>query len=173
MRIKFPKINPTKLERYATPLKTSDEFMNCLEVRHLVLAWDKDEFEKETPSYALGFLKRVTYSDPTSVKFTIDEPLCSTHEIVELNYDNVAKVDDDHCPKVFYNNGTRQSVGYLIGLIQDVARGTYDCVVKVPPFKESKVDIVNVDGITYVEDIKLGIKFIEEECNQSKEAPNA
>lgn len=173
MKIKFPFIEPKKLEKHSVPLTKVDEYLNALEVRHLVLAWDDSEDENEEPKYELGFLSKVTHLDPKRVKFSIVEILPTTHETVELPYDHITMVDDEHCPKVFYNNGTRQSVGYLVGMIEDPVRMTYDCVVRVPPFAEKKVDMVNMDGITYVEDIKLGIKFIEEECNQSKEAPNA
>jgi len=173
MKIKFPFIEPKKLEKHSVPLTKVDEYLNALEVRHLVVAWDDSKDENEEPDYALGFLNKVTHLDPKRVKFSVVEILPTTHETVELTYDHIAMVDDEHCPKVFYNNGTRQSVGYLVGMIEDPVRMTYDCVVRVPPFSEKKVDMVNMDGITYVEDIKLGIKFIEEECNQSKEAPNA
>ena len=173
MKIKFPFIEPKKLEKHATPLNKVDEYLNALEVRHLVLAWDNSEIKEETPSYTLGFLRKVTHLDPTRVKFSIVEILPTTHETVELEYDRIAMVDDEHCPKVFYNNGTRQNVGYLVGMIEDPVRQTWDCVVRVPPFSEKKVDIVNMDGITYVEDIKLGIRFVEEDCNQNKESANA
>lgn len=173
MKIRFPFIEPKKLEKHSVPLTKVDEYLNALEVRHLVLAWDHSEIEKEEPSYSLGFLTKVTHLDPKRVKFSVVEILPTTHETVELTYDHIAMVDDEHCPKVFYNNGTRQNVGYLVGLIEDPARSTYDCVVRVPPFSEKKVDMVNMDGITYVEDIKLGIKFIEDDCNQSKEPDNA
>lgn len=173
MKIKFPFIEPKKLEKHSVPLTKVDEYLNALEVRHLVLAWDDSEIKEEEPSYTIGFLNKVIFNDTKKVKFSIIEPLPTTHDTVELEFDHIAMVDDDHCPKVFYNNGTRQNVGYLVGMIKDPARMTYDCVVRVPPFSEKKVDMVNMDGITYVEDIKLGIRFIEEECNQSKEAPNA
>lgn len=173
MKIKFPFIEPKKLEKHSVPLTKVDEYLNALEVRHLVLAWDDSEDENEEPKYALGFLNKVTHLDPTRVKFSVVEILPTTHETVELQYDKVAMVDDDHCPKVFYNNGTRQNVGYLVGLIEDPVRMTYDCVVHVPPFSEKKVDMVNMDGITYVEDIKLGIKFTDENCDENKAVNNA
>jgi hypothetical protein len=173
MKIKFPFIEPKKLEKHSVPLTKVDEYLNALEVRHLVLAWDDSEIKEEEPSYAIGFLNKVTFNDPTRVKFSIIEPLPTTHDTVELQFDHIAMVDDEHCPKVFYNNGTRQSVGYLVGLIEDPVRMTYDCVVRVPPFSEKKVDMVNMDGITYVEDIKLGIRFTDENCEQSKEADHA
>lgn len=172
MKIKFPFIEPKKLEKHSVPLSKVDEYLNALEVHHLVLAWDRSEIEKEDPRYSLGFLTKVTHLDPTRVKFSIVEILPTTHETVELAYDCIAMVDDEHCPKVFYNNGTRQNVGYLVGLIEDPVRLTYDCVVRVPPFSEKKVDMVNMDGIAYVEDIKLGIKFIEDQCECDRTEAN-
>lgn len=160
MMLKFPEsINISKLAKRATELTTTDELLNALESRHLVVAWD-DCNPDEEPLKVWGFLNGVTYTDPnTHVCEVITE--LSNGVMAKLKYQHVARVEDDDCPQVFFNNGTRKNIGNLVGLIEDSVRDTYDCVIRVPPFNKPCVDMCNASGVCFVENIKLGIAIDE------------
>jgi hypothetical protein len=166
MMLKFPEsINTSKMAKHATELTTTDELLNALESRHLVVAWD-DCNPDEEPIKVWGFLNSVTYTDPKTHVCEVITELCAGY-LGKLKYQHVARVEDDDCPQVFYNNGTRKNVGHLVGLVEDSARDTYDCVVRVPPFNKPCVDMCNISGVCFVDDIKLGIerKPAEEKAN--------
>jgi hypothetical protein len=166
MMLKFPEsINTSKLAKHATELTTTDELLNALESRHLVVAWD-DCNPDEEPMKVWGFLNSVTYTDPKTHVCEVITELGAGY-LGPLKYQHVARVEDDDCPQVFYNNGTRKNVGHLVGLIGGSAFDTYDCVIRVPPFNKPCVDMCNVSGVCFVDDIKLGIerKPAEEEAN--------
>lgn len=160
MMLKFPEsINTSKLAKRATELTTTDELLNALESRHLVVAWD-DCNPDEEPIKVWGFLNGVTYTDPST---HVCEVITELHHgvMAKLKYQHVARVEDDDCPQVFFNNGTRKNIGNLVGLIEDSVRNTYDCVIRVPPFNKPCVDMCNASGVCFVENIKLGIGIDE------------
>jgi hypothetical protein len=157
MMLKFPEsINTSKLAKHATELTTTDELLNALESRHLVVAWD-DCNPDEEPMKVWGFLNSVTYTDPKTHVCEVITELGAGY-LGHLKYQHVARVEDDDCPQVFYDNGTRKNVGHLVGLVEDSASDTYDCVVRVPPFNKPCVDMCNISGVCFVDDIKLGIE---------------
>jgi len=157
MMLKFPEsINTSKLAKHATELTTTDELLNALESRHLVVAWD-DCGADEEPIKVWGFLNSVTHTDPKTHVCEVITELGAGY-LGHLKYQHVARVEDDDCPQVFYNNGTRKNIGHLVGLIEDSVRDTYDCVIRVPPFNKPCVDMCNISGVCFVDDIKLGIE---------------
>lgn len=161
MMLKFPEsINTSKLAKHAVELTTTDELLNALESRHLVVAWD-DRKPDEEPIKVWGFLNGVTYTDPHIHVCEIIAEVGSGF-MAKVNYQHVARVDDDDCPQVFFNNGTRKNIGNLVGLVKDTARDTYDCVIRVPPFNKPTVDMCNASGVCFIEDIKLGIELKKE-----------
>lgn len=164
MMLKFPEsINTSKLAKRATELTTTDELLNALESRHLVVAWDDCKPDEE-PLKVWGFLNGVTYTDPhTHVCEILTEVGAGC--MCKINYQHVARVDDDDCPQVFYNNGTRKNIGNLVGLIEDPEHETYDCVIRVPPFNKPTVDMCNASGVCFIDDIKLGIELKKETDN--------
>jgi hypothetical protein len=166
MMLKFPEsINTSKMAKHATELTTTDELLNALESRHLVVAWD-DCNPDEEPMKVWGFLNGVTYTDPKTYACEVITELGAGY-LGKLKYQHVARVEDDDCPQVFYNNGTRKNIGHLVGLIEGSASDTYDCVIRVPPFNKPCVDMCNISGVCFVDDIKLGIerKPVEEKAD--------
>ena len=162
MMLKFPEsINTSKLAKHATELTTTDELLNALESRHLVVAWDDCKPDEE-PLKVWGFLNGVTYTDPRTHVCEIITELGAGY-LGKLKYQHVARVDDDDCPQVFYNNGTRKNIGNLVGLIENPANETYDCVIRVPPFNKPCVDMCKPSGVCFIDDIKLGIELTKKE----------
>jgi hypothetical protein len=140
---------------------TTERALKLLETNHLVVAWDNTDGD-ETPFYYLGFLSKVAYKSDvkgsTKPVYTIQE--CydgNNNHIGELEFDNIAPVDDKSCPKVFYNNGKSQSVGYLIGLRKTGLDGQ-DCNILVPPFDKKFLVTVTQGNVTFTENIKLGLQ---------------
>lgn len=163
MIIHFPNMNANTLAKHAPRdfSMTTERALQILETNHLVVAWDNTDGD-ETPFYYWGFLSKVAYksADKGGVKtvFTIQE--CydgNSNHIGELEFDNIAPVDDKSCPKVFYNDGKSQSVGYLIGLRKS-GLDSQDCIILVPPFDKKLVVTVPQEKVTFTDYIKLGLQ---------------
>lgn len=160
MIIQVPNINANTLAKHA-PIDanmTTELALTLLESNHLVVAWDNTK-EDETPFYYWGFLDKVEYKSQdkrgTSVSYRIQ--VCNNDEhIHSLSFDNIAPVDDKACPKVFYNDGKSQSVGYLVGLRPCAIE---ECIILVPPFDKKLVMTVPQANVTFTDQIKLGLSL--------------
>ena len=162
MIIQVPNINANNLAKHAPvdSAMTTELALNLLDTNHLVVAWDNTK-EDETPFYYWGFLSKVTFKASAHVSpnpsYTIQ--LCgdSTH-VTELSFDNIAPVDDKSCPKVFYNDGKSQSVGYLIGL-RPSGIDNQECIILVPPFDKKLLVSVPQEKVVFTDYIKLGLSL--------------
>lgn len=162
MIIQVPNITAYNLAKHAPvdSAMTTELALKLLETNHLVVAWD-DTKEDETPFYYWGFLSKVEFKSAgergTSPSYTIQ--LCgdSSH-IATLRFDNIAPVDDKACPKVFYNDGKSQSVGYLVGL-RPCGIDNQECIILVPPFDKKLVMTVPQEKVTFTDYIKLGLSL--------------
>ena len=166
MIIQVPNINANTLAKH-TPVDSvvdTELALKLLESNHLVVAWDNTK-EDETPFYYWGFLCKVEFRSAdkhgTDTLYRILQ--CSNDAHVSgLNFDNIAPVDDKHCPKVFYNDGKSQSVGYLIGLRPNGV-DNFDCIILVPPFDKKLLMTVPQDKVTFTDNIKLGLSLAARE----------
>jgi len=162
MIIQVPNINANNLAKHAPvdSVMTTELAIKLLETNHLVVAWD-DTKEDETPLYCWGFLSKVEFrsADARGPKPSYTIQLCgdNTH-VVDLSFDNIAPVDDKSCPKVFYNNGKSQSVGYLVGL-HPCGIDDQECIILVPPFDKKLVVTVPQEKVTFTDYIKLGLSL--------------
>lgn len=162
MIIQVPNINANNLAKHAPvdSVMTTELALKLLETNHLVVAWD-DTKADETPFYYWGFLSKVAFksADVRGPKPSYTIQLCgdNTH-VAELSFDNIAPVDDKSCPKVFYNDGKSQSVGYLIGL-RPCGIDNQECIILVPPFDKKLVVTVPQEKVTFTDYIKLGLSL--------------
>ena len=162
MIIQVPNINANNLAKHAPvdSAMTTELALKLLETNHLVVAWDNHK-EDETPFYYWGFLSKVQFKslDERGAKPSYTIQLCgdSTH-VAELSFDNIAPVDDKSCPKVFYNDGKSQSVGYLIGL-RPSGVDNQDCIILVPPFDKKFLVTVPQEKVTFTDYIRLGLSL--------------
>ena len=162
MIIQVPNINANNLAKHAPvdSAMTTELALNLLDTSHLVVAWDNTK-EDETPFYYWGFLSKVTFKASAHASpnpsYTIQ--LCgdNTH-VAELSFDNIAPVDDKSCPKVFYNNGKSQSVGYLIGL-RPSGIDNQECIILIPPFDKKLLVTVPQERVVFTDYIKLGLSL--------------
>lgn len=162
MIIKVPNINANNLAKHAPvdSVMTTELALNLLETNHLVLAWD-DTKEDETPFYYWGFLYKVEFKSANArgpkPSYTIQ--LCGDGtNVVDLSFDNIAPVDDKSCPKVFYNDGKSQSVGYLVGL-RPCGIDNQECIILVPPFDKKLVVTVPQEKVAFTDYINLGLSL--------------
>lgn len=162
MIIQVPNINANTLAKHASldTAMTTELALKLLESNHLVVAWDNTK-EDETPFYYWGFLTKVEYKSEdkrgTSVSYRIQVCFNDEH-IHNLSFDNIAPVDDKACPKVFYNDGKSQSVGYLVGL-RPSGIDNQECIILVPPFDKKLVMSVPQEKVTFTDHIKLGMSL--------------
>lgn len=162
MIIQVPNINANNLAKHAPvdSVMTTELALKFLETNHLVVAWD-DTKEDETPFYYWGFLSKVTFksTDTRDPKPSYTIQLCgdNTH-VAELSFDNIAPVYDKFCPKVFYNDGKSQSVGYLVGL-RPFGIDNQECIILVPPFDKKLVVTVPQEKVVFTDYIKLGLSL--------------
>lgn len=167
MNIQVPNINANNLAKHA-PVDSSVDTelaLKLLETSHLVVAWD-DTQEDETPFYYCGYLSEVKYksADSHHYKTLYTIQVCTGDSIsgATLDFDNIAPVEDKSCPKVFYNDGKSQSVGYLIGLRK---RGIgEDCIILVPPFDEKLLMTVPQEKVVFTDNIKLGLESVSNDA---------
>lgn len=162
MIIQVPNINANNLAKHAPvdSVMTTELALKLLESNHLVVAWDNTN-EDETPFYYCGFLTKVEFKSAgkrgASPSYTIQ--LCSdSSHVADLSFDNIAPVDDKACPKVFYNDGKSQSVGYLVGL-RPCGIDNQECNILVPPFDKKLIMTVPQEKVTFTDYIKLGLSL--------------
>lgn len=159
MRIKlnFPKnITANSLCKAATKYTTLEE-LNALADGRLVVAWDTPTNE-DSPIRFYGFLKEILFSSDGSVKYRVFCPACAD----TFRFDTVKVVQELACPKVYYNDGALQGVGTLVGIKEESVPGKnadshIGCRVRVAPWSETVYRTVEVDQLTFVENIPLGI----------------
>lgn len=162
MIIQVPNINANDLAKHAPvdSVMTTELALKLLESNHLVVAWDNTK-EDETPVLYWGFLSKVEYKSAdkrgASPSYTIQVCYDSSH-ITEFSFDNIAPVDDKACPKVFYNDGKSQSVGYLVGL-RPSGTDNQECNILVPPFDKKLIMTVPQEKVTFTDYIKLGLSL--------------
>ena len=170
MNIQVPNINANNLAKHAPvdSVMTTELALKLLETNHLVVAWDNTQ-EDETPFYYCGYLSEVKYKsvDTHGNKTLYTIQVCTGDSIsgATLDFDNIAPVDDKSCPKVFYNDGKSQSVGYLIGLRK---RGldSQDCIILVPPFDRKLLVTVPQEKVVFTDNIKLGLESVRDETKE-------
>lgn len=176
MIIQVPNINANTLAKHAPvdSVMTTELALKLLDSNHLVVAWD-DHKEDETPFYHWGFLSKVrfTSADEHGVKPSYVIQLCDDNmHVYDLSYDHIAPVDDKACPKVFYNDGKSQSVGYLIGL-RPSGLDNQDCIILVPPFDKKLLMTVPQSKVTFTDYIKLGLSLaLRTHSDEAKEDKN-
>lgn len=166
MNIQVPNINAINLAKHAPvdSVMTTELALKLLENNHLVVAWD-DTKEDETPFYYCGFLSEVKYKSAETygnkTLYTIQ--VCTGDSIsgATLDFDNIAPVAGKYCPKVFYNDGKSQSVGYLIGLRTRGLDGQ-DCIILVPPFDKNLLVTVPQERVVFTDNIKLGLASVND-----------
>lgn len=162
MIIQVPNMNANNLAKHAPvdSVTTTELALKLLETNHLVVAWDNTK-EDETPFYYWGFLSKVrfTSADERGVKSSYVIQVCDdSNHVYDLSFDHIAPVDDKSCPKVFYNDGKSQSVGYLIGLRpSDI--DNQDCIILVPPFDKKMLMTVPQSKVVFTDYIKLGLSL--------------
>lgn len=154
IKINFPKnITAKSLYKNATRY-TTDEELNALTDGRLVVAWDIPKNE-DSPIMFYGFLKEILFSSDGSVKYRVSCPTCGD----TFRFDTVKVVEELACPKVYYNDGSLQGVGTLVGIKEfgKNADQRIDCRIRVAPWSETVYRTVGVDQLTFVENIPLGI----------------
>ena len=154
------------LEKYTSFKKLRKDIGACVgldadlvEKHVLVAVWDKGSLDDDLrpTNFEFGFLVGVSY-DGNSVKYRVLRVNTVGDESFVCEYDFAAPLIDEFCPKVFYNNGTQQSVGYLVGASYNVNTQDYDCTIRVAPFRtEQRYVQCKASSIVEVCDIKLGL----------------
>lgn len=125
---------------------------DTLKENHLVVCFDAPKDDSE-PIYSLGFLKAANFT-ANDVKFEVAVIGCNGR-IFTATYDRIKYVPDFECPKVFFNNGTRQNIGRFIGLAESDAG--YDALVRVPPFDTYETDHCALEAMCFCSNIPLGV----------------
>lgn len=137
--------------RYTTP-----EELGALNDGRLVVAWDTPKGD-DTPVKFYGFLNKISFDSNGSVRYEVFCPA----DGYTLTFDTVEVVEELSCPKVYYNDGELQGVGHLVGMLKPIRGENADrhtgCRVRVAPWSENHYRTVEVDQITFVENITLGI----------------
>lgn len=131
-----------------------------LVVKHaLVAVWDKADLDDDLRpcDLAFGFLVGFSY-DGNGAKYKVLRVNAYSDDSFVCEYDFATPLKEECCPKVFYNNGQLQSVGYLVGAVEDPNTQDYDCVVRTAPFATEQ-RYAHCKASTMVElcDIKLGL----------------
>lgn len=125
----------------------------------LVAVWDKASLDEDLrpANFAFGFLVGFSFDGDNTKYRVLRVNTCSDGSFV-CEYDYAAPLNEECCPKVFYNNGQLQSVGYLVGAVPDPNTQDYDCLIRTAPF-HSERHYANCKASTMVElcDIKLGL----------------
>lgn len=164
MRIKlnFPKnITAKSLYKDAAHYTTAEE-LNALVDGRLVVAWDTPTNE-DSPFRYYGFLEEIRFSSDGSVKYRVFCPACGD----TFRFDTVKVVQELACPKVYYNDGSLQGVGTLVGIKESSLGKNSDqhieCRVRVAPWSETIYRTVGLDQLTFVENIPLGLTEKDDE----------
>lgn len=159
INIKLPKsfLNTRNIAKKSELVVEKATIFDALKENHLVTAFDKPKGDEE-PVYLLGFLKSATFT-ADGVKFEV-AVISTNGDLFDATFDSIQYVPDFECPKVFFNNGTRQNIGHFIGLSE-----TEGALVRVPPFGTYTTDRVGLESMCFCSDIPLGVS--------NKEAANA
>lgn len=160
MKLKFPAtLNATKLAKMAISDGSLDELIKNLEVHHLVVCWDDTEDPEEEPTKYYGFLSKVTFDGETR-RYEILRCSCLGGDMYTVNYDHIQFVLDVYCPSVFYKNGSRQSIGNLIGMktTHSDKGDKYFAVIRELPLRDTRMcECCEVENVVFTDDIPLGI----------------
>ena len=132
----------------------------------LVAVWDKvsldDDLRPTTVDF--GFLVGFSFNGDET-KYRVQRVNTCNGNNFECEYDFAAPLNEDCCPKVFYNDGRLQSVGYLVGAVENPNTQDYDCCIRIAPFRtERRYANCKASSIVEVCDIKLGLdKSVKQE----------
>lgn len=134
----------------------------------LVAVWDKASLDDDLrpDNFAFGFLVGFSF-DGDSTKYRVLRVNTVSDESFVCEYDFAAPLNEECCPKVFYNNGQLQSVGFLVGAVSNPNTQDYDCLIRTAPFR-TEHRYANCKASTMVElcDIKLGLdKSVKQETD--------
>ena len=131
-----------------------------LVTKHILVAvWDKASLDDDLrpANFAFGFLVGFSFDGDSTKYRVLRVNTCSDDSFV-CEYDFAAPLNEDCCPKVFYNNGQLQSVGYLVGAVSNENTQDYDCLIRTAPFhSEHRYANCKASGIVELCDIKLGL----------------
>lgn len=159
INIKLPKsfLNTRSIAKKSELVLEKPTIFDTLKENHLVAAFDQPKGDEE-PVYLLGFLKSATFT-ANGVKY--DVAVISTNgDLFTATFDSIKYIPDFECPKVFFNNGTRQNIGHFIGLSE-----TEGALVRVPPFGTYTTDRCALDSMCFCSDIPLGVSVKEDKTN--------
>lgn len=154
------------LKKYTSYKKLSKDLDNPVGLhaehvlRHaLVAVWDKADLDDDSRPYnfAFGFLLSFSY-DGNGAKYKVLRVNAYSDDNFVCEYDFATPLKEECCPKVFYNDGQLQSVGYLVGADEDPTAKDYDCIVLTSPSAtEYRYTDCKASGMVEVCDIKLGL----------------
>ena len=123
-----------------------------LVTKHILVAvWD------DPANFAFGFLVGFSFDGDSTKYRVLRVNTCSDDSFV-CEYDFAAPLNEECCPKVFYNNGQLQSVGFLVGAVSNPNTQDYDCLIRTAPFhSERRYANCKASGMVELCDIKLGL----------------
>lgn len=131
-----------------------------LVTKHILVAvWDKASLDDDLrpANFAFGFLVGFSF-DGNETKYKVLRVNTCSDESFVCEYDFAAALNEECCPKVFYNNGKLQSVGYLVGATEEPNTKDYDCFVRTATFRtERRYTNCKASRMVEVCDIKLGL----------------
>lgn len=131
-----------------------------LVTKHVLAAvWDKASLDEDLrpANFAFGFLVGFSFDGDNTKYRVLRVNTCSDDSFV-CEYDYAAPLNEECCPKVFYNNGQLQSVGYLVGAVSNPNTQDYDCLIRTAPFRsEHRYTNCKASGMVEVCDIVLGL----------------
>lgn len=134
----------------------------------LVAVWDKASLDDDLrpDNFAFGFLVGFSF-DGDSIKYRVLRVNTVSDESFVCEYDFAAPLNVECCPKVFYNNGQLQSVGFLVGAVSNPNTQDYDCLIRTAPFRtEQRYTNCKASGMVELCDIKLGLdKSVKQETD--------
>lgn len=125
----------------------------------LVAVWDKANLDEDLRpvTFHFGFLVGFAF-DGNKTQYRVLRVNAISGESFECEYDFAAPLNEECCPKVFYNNGQLQSVGYLVGAVSNEHTQDYDCLIRTAPFRtEHRYTNCKASGMVEVCDIVLGL----------------
>ena len=126
------------LEKYTSFKKLSKDIgdpvgldAELVQKHALVAVWDKANLDEDLrpDCFAFGFLLGFSF-DGNEPKYKVLRVNTCSDDSFPCEYDFAAPLYEECCPKVFYNNGTSQSVGYLVGAVSNENTQDYDCTVR-------------------------------------------
>lgn len=131
-----------------------------LVTKHILVAvWDKASLDEDLRpvNFAFGFLVGFSF-DGANTKYRVLRVNTRSDDSFVCEYDYAAPLNEECCPKVFYNNGQLQSVGYLVGAAPNPNTQDYDCLIRTAPFRsERRYTNCKASGMVEVCDIELGL----------------